>query len=949
MSERMQAYAHRAGRNIHVVLQAVVCILLMNGCSTAKNTSGSRFYHATVSHYNTYFNGKEAFDKGYDAQEKAMKVNWLEYPDMNPAGDARTKSSGQSNYQTAMDKAKKCIKLHSISAKPKRKPGKTLTQKEKEWYAKSEYNPFLWNAWMMLADAQAQTQEFIEAASTYSYIAKLYADEPEIAAEALSKMAWCYSQLDWYYEADELFSRTAGLKTGIQGDMNIKALRTQALLRQERYDECIPLLESAIGRKGLSKSQRIRERYLLAQLYRSAGRNSEAAHCFGQVIHMNPSYDIEFHARIRQTETMASAQGSRKAMRKLERMLRDPKNRDRRDQVYYAMGNIEMLKNDTVKALELYESGAQDNGKSSPEKGILLLTMADLYWDMADYSNAGKYYSKAVGMIGSGHKEFETVKQRSTVLERLNSHLAMVKLQDSLQWLATLPEEQVYQIIDDAIARLILEEELEQQGVSKADADAGGAKEEAGSGTGVWYFYNTRAVERGKADFQRQWGDRKLEDDWRRSNKSVLAQYPDENRQSDTSGDVPMSDSTVTDNGGVQDSVSADPHSREYHLSRIPYSQAALEESDKNITRNLFAAGVIFKDELNEHSRAEEQLWRIVNDYPDCREADEALYQLFLMYLQTDRKGQAEDCIGILKSRYPDGQYTIMLTDSSYIDNARYGRHREDSIYAMTYQAFRDGDTALVNHGCHVSETLYPIGLNRARFMFLHAAVQLQAGHLDTFLAELKALVDRYPTQDISQYAGLIVQGVQEGRILQSGSMFSIWERSGNEGQMPDSLKPSFDNDRFQPYLFILAYPEGGLNENQLLFELANYNFSSFTMRNFDLTFSDFQGIGMLTVSEFLNFDEAYTYSHKLYSDSEMAQKLEGIKALVISRKNLELLLKYYSFNDWQEYYEENFLNIPQFEIDGTSLYEELEDIPEMENQDAEGQGETEENLEPES
>ncbi len=936
MSNRMPAHTSRTAGSTALFLCIIVGITFLSGCSTAKNSAGSRFYHATVTHYNTYFNGKEAFDKGYESQEKAMKVNWLEYPTVNPAADAKTKGSGQNSYQTAIDKAKKCIKFHSISAKPKRKPGKTLTPKEKEWYAKTEYNPFLWNAWMLMADAQAQTGEFIEAASTYSYIANLYADEPEISALALGKMAWCYAQLDWYYEADELFSRTSGLKTGRQADMNIKALRAQALLRQERFEESIPLLELAIDRKGLSKSQRIRERYLLAQLYRLSGRNSDAAHSFGQVIRMNPSYDIEFQARIRQTETMAAGQGSRKAMRKLERMLRDPKYKDLRDQVYYAMGNIEMLKNDTVSALRLYRAGADDNDRSAPDKGILLLTMADIYWDMADYGNAGKCYSKAVGMINSDHKDFQTVKTRSSILEQLSSNLDAVQLQDSLQWLATLPETQVQQIIDNVIEELKQKELEEQEKDSNENTADTGSNETVGQESGAWYFYNSQAVERGKAEFLRQWGDRKLEDDWRRSNKSVLARDDEDDHQLQAgTADGNISEKATSDTSFIQsDSLSDDPHSREYYYRMIPYSPQALEESDRIISRNLLAAGIIFKNDLDEYSKAENELWRIVTDYPGSNEADESLYHLFLIYSHTGREEMADSCVGRLQRLYPGSQYTVMLTDRDYIDNARYGRQREDSLYALTYEAFRNGDTSLVMHGCHVSETLYPMGQNRPRFMFLHAVTQLQNGRPNVFLTELKELVSKYPTEDISQFAGLIAQGVRDGRSLKSSDLFSIWERDGSDGQMPDSLKPAFNNDRLQPYLFILAYPEDGLNENQLLFEMASYNFSNYTMRNFDLVFSNEQGIGMLKVSEFLNFDEAYYYSRKLYSDPEMAQKLEGIKALVISKQNLETLQKYYSFNDWQAYYEENFLNIPQFEIDGTTLFEELEEEPQTPEHD---------------
>jgi hypothetical protein len=120
-----------------------------------------------------------------------------------------------------------------------------------------------------------------------------------------------------------------------------------------------------------------------------------------------------------------------------------------------------------------------------------------------------------------------------------------------------------------------------------------------------------------------------------------------------------------------------------------------------------------------------------------------------------------------------------------------------------------------------------------------------------------------------------------------------------------------------------LAYPEGELNQNQLLFEVAKYNFTNYMMRNFDISFENEQGIGMMIVREFLNFDEAYVYQRNLYDDADMASKLSGIKAVVITPGNLELLLKHYSFTDYQEFYEEHFLNIPEFDIDGATLYEE--------------------------
>ena len=919
---------------------AIYCLLLpllavVTGCSTSRNTAASRQYQALVTRYNVYFNGSEAYRKGYEAQEKAKKDNLLEILDLYPISDEKVRSTGTSSFDIAIEKAQKGIKLHSISEKPKKKKG-TPTASEKAFQSKNEYNPFLWHAWFLMADAQRQKGDFIEAASTYSYITKLYYDEPEIVAEAQYKMAQCYSELGWNYEAEELFQRSGETKTNMSRHMDYQARFASHLLNQERYEESIPLLEEAINRKGVSKLQRIRERYLLAQLYKTTDRNDEAYRTFGKVIRMSPPHEIEFHARIQQTETMARNGNMRKIMKKLKRMERDPVNKDNLDQVYYAMGNIHLMRGDTATALSYYNQGVEKGQKASDEKGILLLTMADLYWNMRDYPNASRCYSQAVGMIGTSHKEYATVKLRSEVLEDLVKSDGTVKLQDSLQWLSTLPEERLYVIIDKVIEDLKEQERLEEERRKKEAKEA--ARQGAASAMsidtdegseGQWYFYNSKVVARGKKDFSKQWGDRKLEDNWRRSNKTTLA--PMEVALNGTDTQFESEQDTLMDI--IVDSLNTtpqetDPYKREYYIQQIPYSLEDKQKSDQLISEALLELGIIYKDRLQEFPDAETSLTRIVTDYPESDQADEAMYNLYLMYSLWGKTDLADSCRSRMQRLYPESDYTIMVCDPDYIDNARFGKHREDSIYVVTYAAFREGDVWTVRNNCEISATKYPKGQHRAKFMFLDAALDLQSGDTDTFLAKLKEIVTKYPENEISELAGLIAQGIQNGRILQSTSFSSIWDRRNGtaEESESDSIMPEFSPERYEPFIFLLAYPEGELDQNQLLFEVARFNFTNYMMRNFDIGFETQQGIGMMIVGEFLNFDEAYVYQRNLYDDPDMASKLSGIKAVVITPGNLEILFKHYSFNDYQEFYEEHFLNIPEFDIDGATLFEEYSD-----------------------
>lgn len=926
-------------RRITIVIYALLLMLVTvaTGCSTSNNTAVSRSYQAMVTRYNVYFNGNEAYKRGYQAQEKAKEDNLLEILDLYPISDERVRSTGSSDFDLAIEKSQKAVKLHSISAKPKKKNG-TPTESDKAFQNKNEYNPYLWHAWFLMADAQRQKGDFIEAASTYSYISKLYYDEPEIVAESQYKMAQCYSELGWNYESEELFQRSGETKTSLARRQDYQARFASHLLNQERYEESIPLLESAINRKGVSKTQRIREKYLLAQLYKTTGRNDDAYRMFGKVIRMSPPHQIEFYARIQQTETMATGGNVRKIMKKLQRMERDPNNKDNLDQIYYAMGNIHLVRGDTATALALYNEGLDKSQKASPEKGILLLTMANLYWDRKDYPNASRCYSQAVGMIDATHKEYETVKLRSAVLEDLVQCTETVKLQDSLQWLSTLPEDVVYSIIDKVIEDLKKQDQLEEEQRVKKEREAarkGIASEmsitdDDASSAGGWYFYNAKIVERGRREFAKQWGNRKLEDNWRRSNKTTLA--PVEQIAPDSPETIQKANADTLGNIIVEslDSIpqETDPYKREYYIQQIPYTDEDKLKSDNLISEALLEEGLIYKDRLTEYPDAEKPLMRIINDYPEAQEADKALYNLYLMYSLWGKNTEADNCRARMQESYPESDYTVMICDSDYIDNARYGKHREDSIYAVTYAAFREGDLYTVRHNCEISAGKYPKGQHRAKFMFLDATLDLQEGDTDSFLEKLKEIVTKYPQNEISELAGLIAQGIQNGRILQSTSFGSIWDRRNGTAQesTPDSLLPQFSEDRYEPFIFILAYPEGELEQNQLLFEVARYNFTNYMMRNFDISFRTEQGIGMMQVGDFLNFDEAYVYSRNLYDDPDMARKLSGIKVVIITRSNLEILLRHYSFNDYQEFYEEHFLNIPEFDIDGATLFEEITD-----------------------
>ena len=915
-------------------------LLLLTACGSTKvNTAQSRFYQAFVTRFNVYHNGHEAYKEGLASQEKSHKDNYMEIIPFFPISKESTRSAGGGSFDKAIEKSQKAVKLHSIKQKPKKKENRELTEKDKLWYAKKEYNPFLHNAWMLMGKAQFQKGEFLEAASTFSYITRLYSDEPEIVAEARMRMAQCYAELEWNYEAENLLTQMQRDTIPYQLAEEYNAIMASHLLLQERFEEALPYLEKAVKRSGRSKKQKTREYYLLGQIHKHVGNKTEAYKAFGKAIKQNPPYELEFNARIQQTETVSGTTAP-KMLKTLKRMAKDVNNKDYLDQVHYAMGNIYLAQRDTTNATAQYEKGAELSTRNGVEKGILLLQLGQIYWDRAEYVDAQRCYGEAIGLIDKEHKQYDVVNLRSTILDELVEHTVAIDLQDSLQHLATLPEEQLFEVIDNIIAEVIRQEEeakkaeeeaelMAQREEALSEAQAKGPQMNtptaAGTGDNSWYFYNTQLVEQGKKDFQQKWGRRKLEDNWRRVNKSVLADETfeevnyDEDAENTELSDSIVSDSTLVDL--APDSLVTDPHDRKYYLQQIPFTEEKLAESNAILQEALFNAGLIYKDKLEDFTLAENTFGRLNTQFPDFDRTDEMYYNMYLMYSRWKRWDDAERYRALLTEQYPTSDYTLTINDPDFMTSAIHGKHIEDSLYAATYTAYMEGLFSEVGTNATLSGEKYPLGAHRPKFMFLDAMGRLQQGDQSGFLEELKEIVSKYPENEISELAGLIAQGLKDGRLLGSGSLGNIWSRrltAADETAVADSLRPEFSTDKYTPFRFILAYEEGTVNENQLLFEVARYNFSKFMVRNFDISTTRQGSIAMLHVTGLANHDEAYQYMHRLYADPTMANKLSGLRALLISDENLELLLKYYSIDEYTEFYEANFSILPSAELEST-------------------------------
>ena len=944
------------------LLWAVIAVLMTAGCSTQKNTSRNRWWHSFNARYNTYYNGKLAYNDGALEKEKGNKDNFTEMLPLNTVGNKQSRTLGKGSFDRAVEKSEKAIKQHSIKARPEWNKKRRKTEKDKEWLSRREYNPFLWKAWLLLGKSQFQKGEFDEAAATFNYMSRLYQTQPLQYSLARAWLAQCYLEQDWLYDAEDVIRNMKRDSIHYKARPTWDHTMAAYFVKAKDYKAALPYLHKSIKHEK-RKAQKAREWFLLGQIETQLGHREQAYKAFGRVVRQNPSYETEFNARIAQTEVMAK--GNAKGMiSRLRRMARSDKNKDYLDQVYYAMGNIYLMQKDTMKAIGAYEQGNEKATRSGIEKGVLLLRLGGLYWDKEKYNDAQRCYGEAIGLLDKDRPDYEQLAQRSKVLDELVPHTDAVHLQDSLQELAKMPEKERLAAIDRVIEALKKKEKEEadkareaevEQALQKAGAvgqrnQRPGTQPTAPTGNqqqnGLWYFYNPMAVNQGKQQFQKLWGKRENADNWQRANQTVvdLSQGFDNQEDSvatDGAGTTLPADSlNLASDTTATDTLANDPHNREYYLAQIPFTEEQVEASNLLIMDGLYNSGVIFKDKLDNLRLSEKQLLRLSTQYPEYTQMDLVWYHLFLLYSRQGRHSAAEACLSHLKADHPESEWTLLLSDPYYEENARFGVHIEDSVYAATYEAFRQSRYQEVFSNARLSEERFPLGENRPRFIFIDALSRLNEGDAQGCVERLKTVVEKYPKSEVSEMAGMIIKGVQEGRPLYGGKfdLDDVWSRRDLTLAEDTTNADTLSAERNTDFIFLLAYqPDSlaSLTENQLLFELARYNFSNFMVRNFDISIEQAGGgVHRMTVSGFLSFDEALQYARQLYSDDHMKEVIRPCRSIVISAHNLSLIGTRYSYKDYDAFYERTFMQLP---VSNEELLQIPESIEQPEADDEKG------------
>lgn len=912
----------------HYILPILLTFVLL-ACSTEKNTFVNRNFHNLNAHYNVYFNGYEAMKMGLEKIETKVEEDYTKILPVFKESLPETESQVMGDMNTAIEKATKLIKRHSITAAPEKNRKQQNTRKRKA--VKPEYNKWVDDAYLMMGRAYLYQKDYIRAASVFTQMIRIYKNDP-VQYEAYLWLLRTYSEAERYTEARELVESLQGnnqFPKNLDGELAINAADLH--LKQQHYNEAIHFLDIGI-KKIKGNKRKTRYTFILAQLYEETGNKEKALETYRQVIRRRPDYQMLFNAQINMASAFSGDSDVSELRKQLNKMRKKKRNEAFLDQIYFALGNILYNEGKVSDAIEMYKKSAAVSVNNAHQRALSCLTLADLYFDQKDYIPSGLYYDSAMVEIDQHYPNYKAIFEKHTSLSRLVTNLLEVKTQDSLQALAALPEQALNQKIEGWIN--IEKAKIKDQ---ETDASEGGGSEydqaygratssrmRVNSGNS-FYYYNPSTVSYGKKEFERLWGNRKNEDNWRRKNKAIT--------MTDESGE------SIADEMEAliqEDTISRidDKTTAAYYKQDIPNNDSLMAISHNKIKEALFNAGTIFKTDFNDFERSIECFNELNRRYPENPYVLPSYFHLWDLYKAQSKPDSSNYFREKILSNYPESNYAKYLINPNFFIEEEARKDSVNTLYSMAFNAYKNHQYATAVKLSKQAETMDPDSALLPKIKFIQMVSSTKGMDSKVFADALQDYINKYPKAETSLLAKNVLKLVQEDKLTNYEELINtgyLSEVIKNMELMPQAQAGSeqavakWDADPQLLHYFIIAIPaKEEIDINRLKFDIANYNIDHYTTLDFDIETENLNPETRLVVVR--NFDQkesALIYFLSIIRKPAVFKTLAGIKFLnfIISNNNYREMLKDRSYNDYLQFFVKNYSSFTS----GEFLEEELE------------------------
>lgn len=849
---------------------AAVIFIFIGACSSERNTFTNRAFHNLTAHFNAYY---LADVKIKDVENQVFNNYKEDFTQVLPVYipiDSATIQQNKEILDSARELSSKAIDWHRIS----------------KWVDDSYY---------LLGKIDYLQAQQDDALNAFKYVNSNSKDK-NLRHQALISLLRLYVDRLEYENANFTIDYLSK-ETAISDENRFELFKTLAYYYESRFDQngVIGALDRAVE-YAPDKKEESRIHFILAQRYQREGLDALAYDYYKKSLDGNPPYERSFFATLyaQQVAELNASKDLRKVRNYYDGLYKDPKNKDLKDVVIYERALFEEKQGDIPLTLELLHQAAKEPGSNPRLKGYIYQKLAEINLQEFKDFRATKYYlDSALTFIRETDPVAISIQEQKKTLDQYVFHVERIQLNDSLTILAGLsPEEQeaiAQSFIRGEEDRLLAEAKAKE--VPKNSNIFNNLLAFSGKDPGAsFYFDNGVAMQQGAIEFSRVWGNRPLQDNWRR--RSAIFQTTTQPEQQ-----TGLTDSLATTENPI---LSALP-TMESLLSNIPNTPEQLSLLNSELEESYFELGKLLYFDFKEIDPSIDNLETLIRTYPNTIRKPEAYYLLYLG--QKDSGGNFEQYVGRLNREYPESQYTYSVNNPdaasgnlAALESSKGYEQAYNSYYAGQYQQARQKVKATLEE--------YPLTRNTEKLLLLDIMVTGKLESKERFKGRLETYVENTKDESLVNLARNMLRPLlsseelaalapRDSVALDSAQLASINEAENQGKEVPADSPYKLNESQTHIFVIALSRSESEAAKN-LLGDLENFhanNFPNARLRTGNMNLN--QENAIYIISPFSNSEKAKEYYLKFSEfKSEGLPETVQNNAFFISIENFQTLNK---------------------------------------------------------
>ncbi len=835
--------------------------LLFAGCSSQSTTWTSKAFHNTTAHYNGYWYAKEEITKIEKTILEGKADDYNHILLLHPTLDSAQAKGYDKEIQEAIKMASLAIQRHPNS----------------KWVD---------DCYILVGKARLYSLDWGNAVQTFKYV-NTKGKNLNSRHEAIVQLARTFVEHREFNNAEAAFDYLEKENLNKKNRKKFHLEKAHYYQLREDYDNMVRNLTQAVPL--LTRKDRPgRVYFIIGQVYQELGFESEAFNYYKECLSTNPDYEVDFYARLymAQVAEISRSRDIASARKSFRKLLKDTKNKDFRDKVYYEMGVFERKQSNLNEAIVNYNLAIRE-GNNKQIDGEAYLRLGEIYYDtLKNYQLSQAYYDSAVSALPTTYENYKAIQARQKVLNEFVKNLNTIAWQDSLFVMAKMDTATLRKHITAVLEsqkKPEIKSKKKKRNRIEIDAVSSSIATETSLEVSNWYYGNASAVALGQSEFSRIWGDIPLEDNWRRATRTttITRVQPLQNTEQNT----PAGEQTTA--------VAKNPVEEEYNRisKQLPITEKQIEEANKKIEDAYFRLGDIYYFDLKEKENAIASYETLLTRYVETEYRPEVLYKLYLIYKDSDAL-KANQYASELKEKFPDSPFAKTLVNPNYLQESGLVVEKQKSLYQKAYENYLVGSYTdaiqLIDQAIALERTSFVPNLDLLKILVVG-----KTENISQYQFSLEKFTKDYPDSELTPYAQTLLQASRDYQLKKEKEKGIQYIRSFEE-----------------PHYFVLVSTSKSKLENVVSETLESFNASYFKDLNLKVSTLTLNETFTLTlVSDLPRISAALEY-YKTFIEKRLTfTGLADYKfsSFVITKGNFDIFYRTKGLDEYIQFFEKNY------------------------------------------